>query len=87
MSACEDEDGNGSCSSSSSATSPAALRLPLTKVRSLMKLDPDLQLVAQDAVFLVAKAAEMLIEMLIKVRSVRAAKKLPPFCMYVLYAL
>ncbi len=38
------------------------LRLPLTRLRPLIKLDPDVQITAQDAVFMLAKATELFIE-------------------------
>ena len=44
--------------------SSSTLRLPLAKLRQLVKLDPDVQLAAQDAVFAIGKATEMFIELL-----------------------
>ncbi|CAH0555028.1 unnamed protein product [Brassicogethes aeneus] len=40
------------------------LRLPLARVKHMMKQDPDVSIIGQDSVFLVAKATEMFIEML-----------------------
>ena len=40
------------------------LRLPLAKIRPMIKLDPDVQLTSQDSVYLIAKATEMFIEFL-----------------------
>lgn len=40
------------------------LRLPLNKIRPMIKLDPDVQLTSQDSVYLIAKATEMFIEFL-----------------------
>ena len=33
-------------------------RIPLTRLRPLIKLDPDVQITAQDAVFLIAKGSQ-----------------------------
>ena len=38
-----------------SSESDQQTRLPLTRLRPLIKLDPDVQITAQDAVFLIAK--------------------------------
>ena len=57
--------------SSTPATSPTGtpcpstlLRLPLSKLRPLLKQDPDVQLTSADAVFLLARATELFIESL-----------------------
>ncbi|OQR75672.1 DNA polymerase epsilon subunit 4-like [Tropilaelaps mercedesae] len=42
------------------------LKLPLAKIRTIMKLDPDLNGASQEAVFLVAKATELFIDALAK---------------------
>ncbi|KAK8718904.1 hypothetical protein OTU49_014373 [Cherax quadricarinatus] len=42
------------------------LRLPLARIKRIMKADPDLNLASQDAVFLVAKATELFIESLVQ---------------------
>ncbi|XP_017779838.1 PREDICTED: DNA polymerase epsilon subunit 4 [Nicrophorus vespilloides] len=42
------------------------LKLPLARVKSIMKSDPDCQLISQDAIFLVTKASELFIELLAK---------------------
>ncbi|XP_055380151.1 DNA polymerase epsilon subunit 4 [Condylostylus longicornis] len=45
---------------------PKLIQLPLSKIRALMKLDPDLHLASSEAVFSVAKATELFIESLAK---------------------
>ena len=40
---------------SSAADEQFSTRIPLTRLRPLIKLDPDVQITAQDAVFLIAK--------------------------------
>ena len=42
---------------SSTADEQFSTRIPLTRLRPLIKLDPDVQITAQDAVFLIAKGA------------------------------
>ncbi|XP_019878604.1 DNA polymerase epsilon subunit 4 [Aethina tumida] len=42
------------------------LRLPLARVKHMIKQDPDVKIIGQDAVFLVAKATEMFIEFMSK---------------------
>ncbi|KAF7285858.1 hypothetical protein GWI33_009535 [Rhynchophorus ferrugineus] len=42
------------------------VRLPFSKIKQIMKMDPDCALVQQDAAFLVTKATEMFIEFLTK---------------------
>lgn len=44
----------------------SATRLPISKIKKIMKFDPDVTMANQDAVFLVAKATEMFIEGLVK---------------------
>ncbi|CAG0882916.1 unnamed protein product [Darwinula stevensoni] len=41
-------------------------RLPLSRIKHMIRTDPDIQLASQDAVFLVAKATEMFIGVLMK---------------------
>ncbi|CAH1155798.1 unnamed protein product [Phaedon cochleariae] len=42
------------------------LRLPLARVKSMMKMDPGCAMTSQDSVFLITKATEMFIEFLAK---------------------
>ncbi|XP_064626023.1 DNA polymerase epsilon subunit 4-like [Lineus longissimus] len=37
------------------------VKLPLTRIKSIMKMDPDVTLASQDAVILIAKATEIFI--------------------------
>nr|XP_033809648.1 DNA polymerase epsilon subunit 4 [Geotrypetes seraphini] len=41
---------------------PRLARLPLSRIKALMKADPDLTLTGQEAVFVIAKATELFIE-------------------------
>ncbi|XP_061419883.1 DNA polymerase epsilon subunit 4 [Lethenteron reissneri] len=45
---------------------PRLSRLPLSRVKSIMKADPDVALAAHEAVFLIAKATELFIEAIAK---------------------
>ncbi|XP_044276985.1 DNA polymerase epsilon subunit 4 isoform X3 [Varanus komodoensis] len=45
-----------------SATRPA--RLPLSRIKALVKADPDVSLASQEAVFAIARAAELFVETL-----------------------
>ncbi len=63
----QDGGGGGGGKSSSSSWSSSEPRLPLARVRQLARLDPDARVVAPDAVFALARATEMFIEMLAKV--------------------
>ncbi|XP_013790553.1 DNA polymerase epsilon subunit 4-like [Limulus polyphemus] len=42
------------------------VRIPLTRVKHLMKLDPDVTLASQEAVFLIARATELFVDSLAK---------------------
>ncbi|XP_054835438.1 DNA polymerase epsilon subunit 4 [Eublepharis macularius] len=48
----------------SSATRPA--RLPLARVKALVKADPDVTLASQEAVFILARATELFVETIAK---------------------
>uniref|UniRef100_A0A3B1JTY5 DNA polymerase epsilon subunit 4 n=1 Tax=Astyanax mexicanus TaxID=7994 RepID=A0A3B1JTY5_ASTMX len=52
-------------------TSPAGghsrlAKLPLSRIKALMKADPDLSLASQESVFIIAKATELFVEMIAK---------------------
>ncbi|XP_071533198.1 DNA polymerase epsilon subunit 4-like [Panulirus ornatus] len=44
----------------------SGLRLPLLRIKKIMKVDPDLNWAAHDAVYLVTKATELFIESLVQ---------------------
>ncbi|KAM6962935.1 DNA polymerase epsilon subunit 4 [Aplochiton taeniatus] len=41
-------------------------KLPLSRIKSLMKSDPDVSLASQESVFIIAKATELFVEMIAK---------------------
>ncbi|XP_012733236.1 DNA polymerase epsilon subunit 4 [Fundulus heteroclitus] len=41
-------------------------KLPLTRIKALMKTDPDVSLASQESVFIIAKATELFVEMIAK---------------------
>ncbi|KAL1023088.1 hypothetical protein UPYG_G00036270 [Umbra pygmaea] len=41
-------------------------KLPLSRIRALMKADPDVSLASQESVFIIAKATELFVEMIAK---------------------
>ena len=58
------EDSNEDSSQTQSGKPDRLLRLPLSRVKSLMKMDPDIALASQESVFIVAKATELFVESL-----------------------
>ncbi|XP_042685274.1 DNA polymerase epsilon subunit 4 [Centrocercus urophasianus] len=48
------------------AGSGRAARLPLSRVKALVKADPDVGLASQEAVFVLARAAELFVETIAK---------------------
>uniref|UniRef100_A0A8C9FBS7 DNA polymerase epsilon 4, accessory subunit n=1 Tax=Pavo cristatus TaxID=9049 RepID=A0A8C9FBS7_PAVCR len=59
--AAEDAGGAGPC-----AGAARAARLPLSRVKALVKADPDVSLASQEAVFVLARAAELFVETIAK---------------------
>ncbi|XP_072294568.1 DNA polymerase epsilon subunit 4 [Eucyclogobius newberryi] len=50
-----------------SASSHSRLsKLPLARIKALMKTDPDVSLASQESVFIIAKATELFVEMIAK---------------------
>ncbi|KAG7453791.1 DNA polymerase epsilon subunit 4 [Solea senegalensis] len=41
-------------------------KLPLSRIKTLMKTDPDVSLASQESVFIIAKATELFVEMIAK---------------------
>uniref|UniRef100_A0A4W5P6H2 DNA polymerase epsilon subunit 4 n=1 Tax=Hucho hucho TaxID=62062 RepID=A0A4W5P6H2_9TELE len=41
-------------------------KLPLSRIKALMKADPDVSLASQESVFIIAKATELFVEMIAK---------------------
>ncbi|KAJ7308177.1 hypothetical protein JRQ81_008694 [Phrynocephalus forsythii] len=70
----EEEEGQGeapapapfSSSSSSSSSSSRPSKLPLSRVKALVKADPDVTLASQEAVYVLARAAELFVETIAK---------------------
>ncbi|KAL1764032.1 DNA polymerase epsilon subunit 4 [Sigmodon hispidus] len=60
--------GGSSYSGPSPTSAPGALlsRLPLVRVKALVKKDPDLTLAGQEAIFILAPAAELFVETIAK---------------------
>ncbi|CAG5114606.1 unnamed protein product [Candidula unifasciata] len=55
------------------------IKLPLTRIRSIMKTDPDVKIASQDAVITLAKAAELFIQGLAReaaMRTIREKRKI-----------
>ncbi|XP_041085043.1 DNA polymerase epsilon subunit 4-like [Polyodon spathula] len=50
----------------SSASHNRLAKLPLARIKTLMKADPDVTLASQDSVFAIAKATELFVEMIAK---------------------
>ena len=49
-----------------SAQSDRIHQLPLTRIKHIMKMDPDVTLASQEAVVMLAKAAELFVQMISK---------------------
>ncbi|KAK1152518.1 DNA polymerase epsilon subunit 4 isoform X1 [Acipenser oxyrinchus oxyrinchus] len=50
----------------SSASHSRLAKLPLSRIKTLMKADPDVTLASQDSVFIIAKATELFVETIAK---------------------
>ncbi|XP_043841326.1 DNA polymerase epsilon subunit 4 [Dromiciops gliroides] len=48
------------------STGPRLSRLPLARVKALVKADPDVTLAGQEAIFILARAAELFVETIAK---------------------
>ncbi|XP_064606440.1 DNA polymerase epsilon subunit 4-like [Liolophura sinensis] len=57
-----DDPGNGA--TADQETSDKLIRLPLTRIKHIMKSDPDVTLSSQEAVVMLAKATELFVHML-----------------------
>ncbi|NP_001090193.1 DNA-directed DNA polymerase epsilon 4 [Xenopus laevis] len=71
----ESLEGSGSQEDAGPSSPPAAhpapcpskqARLPLSRIKALMKADPDLSLASQESVFVISKATELFIETIAK---------------------
>ncbi|MBN3317072.1 DPOE4 polymerase, partial [Atractosteus spatula] len=60
-----EEDGGGQPAGNGSAAAQTRLaKLPLSRIKALMKADPDVTLASQESVFIIAKATELFVEMI-----------------------
>ncbi|XP_071389642.1 DNA polymerase epsilon subunit 4 [Centroberyx affinis] len=69
----EESRGNEAEEESSQPTGPVTAvthnrlsKLPLARIKALMKTDPDVSLASQESVFIIAKATELFVEMIAK---------------------
>lgn len=65
-SSCNDVDSAQDESEQEEEKSEKILRLPFSRVKHIMKIDPDVHLASQEAVFLITKSTELFIESLAK---------------------
>lgn len=56
----------GAAAAAASATHNRLSKLPLARIKALMKTDPDVSLASQESVFIIAKATELFVEMIAK---------------------
>ncbi|KAA0707942.1 DNA polymerase epsilon subunit 4 [Triplophysa tibetana] len=62
-----DEDaGNAHGGPAAGAQQHRLAKLPLSRIKALMKADPDVSLASQESVFIIAKATELFVEMIAK---------------------
>ncbi|XP_016337144.1 DNA polymerase epsilon subunit 4-like [Sinocyclocheilus anshuiensis] len=63
----EEDGGNGQAGPTAGAQQQHRLaKLPLSRIKALMKADPDVSLASQESVFIIAKATELFVEMIAK---------------------
>ncbi|XP_072244797.1 DNA polymerase epsilon subunit 4 [Leuresthes tenuis] len=63
----EAEEGSQHQTGPAAAVSHSRLsKLPLARIKALMKTDPDVSLASQESVFIIAKATELFVEMIAK---------------------
>ncbi|XP_051768695.1 DNA polymerase epsilon subunit 4 [Ctenopharyngodon idella] len=62
----EEDGGNGQAGPTTGAQQHRLAKLPLSRIKTLMKADPDVSLASQESVFIIAKATELFVEMIAK---------------------
>ncbi|XP_018937752.1 DNA polymerase epsilon subunit 4-like [Cyprinus carpio] len=64
----EEDAGNGQTGPTAGAQQQQhrLAKLPLSRIKALMKADPDVSLASQESVFIIAKATELFVEMIAK---------------------
>uniref|UniRef100_A0A671PPZ9 DNA polymerase epsilon subunit 4 n=1 Tax=Sinocyclocheilus anshuiensis TaxID=1608454 RepID=A0A671PPZ9_9TELE len=62
----EEDGGNGQAGPIAAAQQHRLAKLPLSRIKALMKADPDVSLASQESVFIIAKATELFVEMIAK---------------------
>ncbi|XP_017213760.1 DNA polymerase epsilon subunit 4 isoform X1 [Danio rerio] len=62
----EEDAGSGQTGPTAGAQQHRLARLPLSRIKTLMKADPDVTLASQESVFIIAKATELFVEMIAK---------------------
>ncbi|XP_056133734.1 DNA polymerase epsilon subunit 4 [Lampris incognitus] len=61
-----EEEGGQHMGPAAGVTHSRLSKLPLTRIKALMKADPDVSLASQESVFIIAKATELFVEMIAK---------------------
>ncbi|XP_051967627.1 DNA polymerase epsilon subunit 4-like [Xyrauchen texanus] len=62
----DEEGGNAQAGPPAGAQQHRLAKLPLSRIKALMKADPDVSLASQESVFIIAKATELFVEMIAK---------------------
>ncbi|XP_035509315.1 DNA polymerase epsilon subunit 4 [Morone saxatilis] len=62
----EEESSQQQTGPAASVTHSRLSKLPLARIKALMKTDPDVSLASQESVFIIAKATELFVEMIAK---------------------